>query len=407
MRNAVVTGIGLLCAIGDSQATMLNNIVNGTTGIKHNDKFMHVALEHHAIGAIDLELNDFSEDLREEKTHLMAKKVIDDALADAALDISDIKKNPDTTGLSVATSVLRVLKMQRFAKNKVDNEPHEHRLLAGDAMLNNIGCYTGASGPGYITSTACSSSAGALGLAKDMIANGTVERVLVVASDPLVDMSIAGFNILQNVSKSVCKPFDKNRDGISLGEAAVCFVVEEQVLAKSRGSKIYGEIKGYGMCNEAYTMTAPDPSGDGAFHVMKSALKMGKVNAEELCYINAHGTGTLLNDAMEVKAIMRLVKDKPENIAVSSTKSFTGHCLASAGAIEAAITIVSLRNGIIPPTVTLESKDDTYQSLNLPHKAVEFEPTRPMYALSNSFAFGGNAASVLLKIYPKDWHYGL
>lgn len=398
MGKAVVTGIGMLCALGNKKEEILNNILKGQTGIRNSHDFGHISLDKYPIGKIQKEFNDFGVDYIEERTHFMAKQVIDDALIDSGLNKDYIKSISNKVGMSTATSVLRVLKMQEYTKRKVNNQEILPFFLAGDAILRNLSAYLGVTGECYTTSTACSSSTAALGLAKDLIEQDEATMMIVVASDPLVDMSIAGFNSLQNISSSYCKPFDKTRDGITLGEAAVCFIIEDDKHASNRGASIYAQLLGYGLANDAYAITAPDPSGEGAYYAMKKALEMGKVEPEQLCYINAHGTGTLLNDAMEIKAIDMLYEKGTCTVPISSTKSYTGHCLASAGAIEMGITTLCLQQGFAPPTITLEEIDPAFEGFNL----IKDQPLRihekELYALSNSFAFGGNTASVLFKV---------
>lgn len=282
--------------------------------------------------------------------------------------------------------------MQEYMKRKLASKELIPALLTGDMFLQYICSEFGIEGEIYNTSTACASSTAAVGVAFDAICYGDMKQMIVASADPLTDMSMAGFHILQTLSEENCRPFDIDRDGINLGEASVAIVLEEYESAMLRGANIYAEILGYGISNDAYSATAPDPDGVGARFVMEQALKQAGITMDQVGYINAHGTGTKKNDSMETKALREL----GTNATITSTKSITGHCLATAGAIELVICIMIGINKMIPPNYKLENVEQENVELDL----LRYEPCelKSPYIISNSFGFGGNSASVVLKV---------
>lgn len=396
MKRVVITGISAKCCVGNNAEEIIENILEGKSAIGLNDMFKHLQLDYYPIGALKENVEIFDEGYIQEKTHFLAKGVIDSALVDARIDSEVIRAESEAIGLSFGASTLKVLKMQEFMRRKIAGETYVPLLLVGDSFLHSLAAHVGINGEAYNTSTACSSSTAAVGLAFDMIRHNGMDIVIACASDPLVDLSITGFHVLQTLSRDVCRPFDRNRSGINIGEAAVCFIVEEYEHAIKRNAAIYAEVLGYGLANDAYSMTAPDPEGRGAYDVMKEAVDMSGLTLDDVGYINAHGTGTLLNDEMEAKAISKLFGNNCNPVRVSSTKSYTGHCLATAGAIELAITIFCLKRGLVPFTHGLN--DENLGSETIHYIKNKPDKTGVVCALSNSFAFGGNAASILIKV---------
>ena len=206
-------------------------------------------------------------------------------------------------------------------------------------------------------------------------------------SDALCQLTYSGFNSMRVVDKNICRPFDKNRTGLSLGESAGILILEELEHAKNRGAKIYCEFLGYGLSGDAYHMTAPHPKGKGAIWAIREALRDAGIKLEEVDYINAHGTATPFNDETETLAIKEVFGERAYKIPVSSTKSMVGHCLGAAGGIEAVAVTLAIKSSIIPPTANYETKDPRCDLDYVPGKARKKEIR---VALSNSFAFGGN-----------------
>ena len=261
-----------------------------------------------------------------------------------------------------------------------------------DVLAHAFGC----TGARTTAVTACSSSANSLGFAADMIQEGRAEAVLAGGTDAHCKMTYAGFNALQALAPDVCRPFDRRRAGLSLGEGAAMFVLEEEGHARRRGAVILAEFRGYGMSADAHHMTAPDPEGRGAVLAMRRALREARVEPEAVEYVNAHGTGTPQNDPIETRAIKQVFGRHATRLAVSSTKSQVGHCLGAAGAIEILATVLALHHGFIPPTIHLEEPDPECDLDYVPGAARE---RRLRVAVSNSYGFGGNNTSVVLSAY--------
>lgn len=252
----------------------------------------------------------------------------------------------------------------------------------------------GSRGPRLTVSTACSSGANALGIGADWIRDGRVAAALCGGAESLCRMTYSGFNVLQALDRVPCRPFDRGRAGLSLGEGAALFVLEDWRAAERRGARILGELLGYGVSADAHHLTQPRPDGAGAILAMRRALDDAGVGAEAIDYVNAHGTGTPLNDAAETRAIKAVLGARAYAVPVSSTKSQVGHCLAAAGAIEALAALLAVRDGFLPPTVTLREPDP---ECDLDYVPGHSRPAAPRTVLSNSYGFGGNNTSVVLR----------
>jgi len=252
------------------------------------------------------------------------------------------------------------------------------------------------SGPLATITTACSSSATSVGYGADLIRSGKASAVLCGGSDVLSELTFGGFNSLKVMDPSPCKPFDKKRAGMSLGEGAAILVLEELDEALKRGAKVHAEFLGYGIGGEAYHITAPEPTGMMEARIMGKALEENGIKPSEVDYINAHGTGTPLNDKVETLSIKRVFGKRAYSISVSSIKSMLGHCLGSAGAIEAVASILSILHSFIPPTVNHQEGDEDCDLDYVPGKSREVNVE---VVLSNSFAFGGNCTSLVFGKY--------
>lgn len=250
----------------------------------------------------------------------------------------------------------------------------------------------GFSGPKATITTACSSSATSIGYGADLIRTGQCKAVLCGGSDAMSELTFGGFNSLKAMDPSPCKPFDRRRVGMSLGEGAAILILEGLEEAMKRGAKIYAEFLGYGIGGEAYHITAPEPHGMTEARIMKEAIEESGISFDKVDYINAHGTGTPLNDKVETLAIKKVFGERAYSIPVSSIKSMVGHCLGSAGAIEAIASILSIMYDFIPPTVNHQEGDEDCDLDYVPEKARNREVK---VVLSNSFAFGGNCTTLL------------
>lgn len=252
------------------------------------------------------------------------------------------------------------------------------------------------SGPVWIIANACASGANALGHAFDLIRGGQSERVLAGGYDALCQLVFAGFDALQALSPTVCRPFDRQRDGLALGEGAAVFALETLESAQRRKAEILGEIAGYGAATDAHHLTQPHPHGDAALVAMTSACASAGLAPAQIDYVNAHGTGTSLNDSAEAAAIERWAGDHTAALPVSSTKASIGHLLGAAGAVEAAACLMALQGQWIPPTATLRDPDPCARFRHVPAPAA----ATLEYVLSNSFGFGGANASLILRRWP-------
>jgi 3-oxoacyl-[acyl-carrier-protein] synthase II len=278
--------------------------------------------------------------------------------------------------------------------------PHHHagqsaRVIHYQAQQQalNLAEAFGFHGPVTIIANACASGANAIGHAFDLLRRGQAERVLTGGYDAISQLVFAGFDSLQALSPTQCRPFDAHRDGLALGEGAAVLTLETLESATRRNAEILGEIAGYGAATDAHHLTQPHPNGDAALASMSAACESARIAPEQISYINAHGTGTPLNDSAEAAAINRWAGAKARQIPVSSTKSSIGHLLGAAGSVEAAICLMALREQWLPPTSTLQT----------PEPICEFPiVTQPIdtkldYALTNSFGFGGANATLILR----------
>jgi len=263
---------------------------------------------------------------------------------------------------------------------------------SADQIASNLGLM----GPKTTFMTACSSGATAIGYARDLIREGHASLVISGGTEPLSRVTYAAFNALQAVDREYCKPFDKNRRGLSLGEGAGIMILEALSHAQQRGARIYGEVLGYGVSCDSYHMTAPDPQASGAARCMQTALQDSGISPERVDYINAHGTATPANDLMETRGIKAVFGKQAYRLPVSSTKSMTGHTLGAAGAIEGVVSVLAIDQGFIPPTIHLMERDP---ECDLDYVAEGAREAKVNIVLSNSFAFGGNNTAIVLGRY--------
>lgn len=387
-RRVVVTAMSVMNCNGNNKEEFFINLLQGKVGIDKCTIFNTKNLCTDYVG--EIKRDDFTYEIEsiEQDTRVICifKELVNQLFEDSDLSIEYIRNMEERACMSVATSVGSDDYIIEAVKNSHDD------LLAYNQSAE-FAKICGVNGTCYTNVSACSAGTTAAGTAYSLIKSGRADLVITGGLDPLTEFSCYGFHSLQNMSDEPCTPFDVNRKGINIGEGGALFIFEDYENAKKRKAKIYAEICGYGLGNDAYHPTSPDPSGNGALRVMKSALSEGNISPNDIDYINAHGTGTILNDSMELKAISNLNSNKP--IDVSSTKSMTGHCLAGAGAIELAASIFSICNDSIFPTANLKKEDSDYENINLiKGKAIKKEINT---VLSNSFAFGGNSSSILLR----------
>ncbi|EPY14034.1 beta-ketoacyl-[acyl-carrier-protein] synthase family protein [Paenibacillus alvei] len=395
--RAVVTGIGVISSNAHSREDFFHSIMNGESGLRTNERLVQLGAMSSVAGQIEMDYAEMSNPEDDEKANYLAYIAIEEALRDSGMTKEAISHMGVRAGLSLSTSLAGNEKLTRYVNMKqkeCDISPEW--IIDFTSYTMQIAKFTGIRGPAFTTVSACSAGTAGAGIAKDLICDGVADLVIVIGTDTLLDIPIAGFHSLNSMSINGCRPFDKNRDGMTIGEGAAAFVVQSLDRALSQGCHIYGEILGYGLGNDAYHITSPDPDGEGAYRTMQMALQDAGLEANCIDYINAHGTATELNDLMEANAITKLYgsQNKEQNVCISSTKSVTGHCLGAAGSVELAVALLSVDRDVVPPTAFLQEPSDEFVGLNL----VQGERVKKevKYAMSNSFAFSGNSASIIV-----------
>ena len=397
--RAVVTGLGVVTSIGQNAPVFWKNLLLGVCGIDFITLFE--ASGYRAKKAA--EVKGFTPVLyfsprrlqRMSRCDQLGMKAAREAITDSGLDLE--RENRERVGVFIGGGAGGILSAERYRREMLQKDWRKVKpslllpfstCTLGDAIAEEANIL----GPRATIATACSSSATAIGYGLDSIRSGEVDIALVGGSESLSQVTFGGFNSLRSVDEDVCRPFDLNRKGLSLGEGAAILILEEANHARKRGGKIYAELLGYGLSGDGQHMTAPDPEGRGAFRAMGEALKDAGVRVEEVDYVNAHGTATPANDLAETKAIKNLFGERAKKIPVSASKSMIGHCLGAAGAVEAAVAILTVKEDRIPPTIHYQTPDPECDLDYVPNHARQCIVRT---ALSNSFAFGGNNTALV------------
>ena len=409
-RRVVVTGIGLVSALGIGTSETWAALLAGQSGVTRITKFdisgyaTQIAAE---VKGFDPRAFIEKKDIK--KMDLFIQYAI--AAAQFAMDDSKLEITADNApniGVFIGSGIGGFITIEREHEELLDGGPRKvSPFFIPSAIINlaagQVSIRFGAKGPNSATCTACSASAHAIGDAYEIIKRCDADAMIAGGSEAAIcAMSVAGFGQLRALSTRnddpprACRPFDKNRDGFIIGEGAGVIVLEELEHAKRRGAPIYAEIVGYGMSSDAYHMTAPSEDGDGARRAMAMAIRKANIAPEDVDYINAHGTSTPYNDRIETHAIHNCFGDHAGKLAISSTKSMTGHLLGGAGGLEAGITALAVHQQVVPPTINLDDPDPDCDLDYVPHQKRKM-PIR--YALSNSFGFGGTNATLLFKKY--------
>ena len=409
-RRVVVTGIGLVSSLGIGTDVNWSALVAGTPGITRITRF---DVSSYA-AQIAAEVKGFDplqwiEKKEVKKMDLFIQYAI--AAAQFAMDDSKLAitaENAHEVGAYIGSGIGGFITIEREHIALLDGGPRKiSPFFIPSAIINlaagQVSIRFGAKGPNLATCTACSASAHSVGESYEIIKRGDATAMIAGGSEAAITpMSVGGFAAMRALSTRnddpahACRPFDKDRDGFIIGEGAGVVILEELEHARRRGAPIYAEVVGYGLSADAYHMTAPSEDGDGAKRVMDMAIRKAGIRADEVDYINAHGTSTPYNDKLETLAIKRSFGDHAYKLAVSSTKSMTGHLLGGAGGLEAGITALAVHHQTVPPTINLEHPDDGCDLDYVPNTHRQM-PIR--YALSNSFGFGGTNASLLFKRY--------
>ncbi len=407
-RRVVVTGLGVVTAVGNDVPKTWDALMSSGNGADYIKKFD--ASEYPVRFAC--EVKDFDPlnflDKKEARrmgafTHF-AIAAADEAVAHSGLKIDD--SNAEMVGTYISSGIGDFWAIEREHEKLLKSGPDRvSPFFIVSAIVNlaagNVSIRHGAKGPNSATATACSAGAHAIGDSFRLIERGDADVMICGgAESAITPMSVSGFASMRALStrnddpKRASRPFDAERDGFVIGEGAGILILEELEFAKARGANILAEIVGYGMSGDAFHVTMPDETGSGAIRVMERAIKDAGIQPEEVDYINAHGTSTPYNDKFETLAIKKVFGKHANKLAVSSTKSMTGHALGAAGGIEAVISVLSIKEGKMPPTINYEFPD--------PDCDLDYVPNEPRdadvgVALSNSFGFGGTNACLIFK----------
>jgi 3-oxoacyl-[acyl-carrier-protein] synthase II len=394
-----VTGLGVITAIGESLSQFKEGLFSGTCGIGPVTLFDTSGyISPFGAQVKNQELESFfepSEIKRVSRCDLLGLIAAQEALLGSRLDLQQC--NRDRIGVVLGGGAGGMLSWEKYRRTwwSGKRKPRPSLLISSSpcTLTDLIASRYGLNGFRSTISTACSSSATSLGYGFDLIRSGTHEMVITGGSEALSELTFAGFNALRLVDPEYCRPFDKNRRGLSLGEGAAILVLEDYARAEQRGATIYAEVLGYAINADAFHMTSPDPEAMGMSRVMAKALELAEVSVDHVKYLNAHGTATKINDQMETVAIKRVFGEEvARELAISSTKSMVGHCLGAAGAVEAVATILALCEQMAPPTVHLDESDPDCDLDYVPNQSRSLEMN---FALSNSFAFGGNNTALV------------
>ena len=407
-RRVVVTGIGLVSALGIGTSETWAALLAGQSGVTRITRFdvsgyaTQIAAEVKGFDPLA-----FIEKKEIKKMDLFIQYAIaaaQFAMDDSGLQITDV--NAPNIGVYIGSGIGGFITIEREHEALLNGGPRRvSPFFIPSAIINlasgQVSIRFGAKGPNSATCTACSASAHAIGDAYEIIKRCDADAMIAGGSEAAIcAMSIGGFGQLRALSTRndeptrASRPFDKNRDGFIIGEGAGVLILEELEHARRRGAKIYAEIVGYGMSSDAYHMTAPSEDGDGARRVMAMAVRKAGIAPSDVDYINAHGTSTPYNDRLETLAIRNCFGDHAEKLAISSSKSMTGHLLGGAGGLEAGITALAVHHQVAPPTINLDDPDPECDLDYVPHQSRQM----PIgYALSNSFGFGGTNAALLFK----------
>ena len=416
MSRVVITGLGLLSSIGNNVSETWDNLIAGKSGIRKISSFDVSDLPCKIAGYIShnekdeyyvdrskyLETREINRNDRFIQYGLIASKM---AVEDAGLMTLD-DKSKLRVGVSVGSGIggLETIyngSITLYEKGSRKISPFFIPSSLINLTSGQISIKFGFKGPNHSVVTACATGAHSIGDAAEMIKRGAAEIMIAGGSEAAVcKLGVAGFCAARSLSTKyndqpakASRPWDKDRDGFVIGEGAGIVVLEDYENAKKRGAKIYAELIGYGMSGDAHHITTPSEDGSGGFRAMSEALKMSSVNSDEINYINAHGTSTLIGDDIELSAIMRLTGGN-DKIKISSTKSSIGHLLGAAGSVEAIITILSIKHNIVPATLNLYNPSHKFKVDLVPHNSIDHKVE---IALSNSFGFGGTNTALLFK----------
>jgi 3-oxoacyl-[acyl-carrier-protein] synthase II len=409
-RRVVITGIGLVSSLGIGTRATWDGLLAGTSGVDRVTRFDVSAFAAQIAAEVrGFDPLDYVDKKDVKKMDVFIQYAI--AASQFAMEDSGLVITPGNApqiGVFIGSGIGGFATIEREHSALLDGGPRKISPFFIPATIINlasgqVSIRFGAKGPNLATCTACSASAHALGESFEIIKRGDADAMISGGSEAAITpMSVGGFASLRALStrnddpRRASRPFDKDRDGFIIGEGAGVLILEELEHARARGARIYAEMVGYGVSADAHHITAPSEDGDGAVRAMAMALRKAGVEPSAVDYINAHGTSTPYNDKLETMAIKRCFGDHAGRIAISSTKSMTGHLLGGAGGLEAGISALAVHEQIAPPTINLDHADPECDLDYVPHVKREMPMT---YALSNSFGFGGTNAALLFRRY--------
>lgn len=406
MRRVVVTGMGAITPVGNDIDTMWANMLAGVNGVEKITAFDTSDLKVHLAGTVkNFEPEKYIEKRELRKLDIYCQYAI--AAAQQAVDDSGIlgNINEERFGVYIGAGigglhsfVNNVTALNEGGPRKVS--PFFIPMMIGNIATGNVAIRFNAKGVSLSVMSACATGTHSIGEAFHAIKDGYADAIIAGGTEAVIaPLTIAGFQNMKALStnedpETASRPFDKNRDGFVMGEGAGMLVLEEYEHAKARGAKIYAEFAGYGNTCDAHHVTAPDPEGAGLARAIKIAMAEAGTTDDDQLYINAHGTSTHLNDLTETMAFKSALGEKAYDANISSTKSMTGHMLGATGAIEAIVSVLTLRDGMIPPTIHLNEQDEELDLNYTPNKAVKRDVT---VAASTNLGFGGHDACVVFK----------
>jgi 3-oxoacyl-[acyl-carrier-protein] synthase II len=404
-KRIVITGMGTLNAVSNNVPDFTQALKEGSCGIEKIDLFDTSGFCSQTGGQIkNFTIRDYIPRnfciKRMSRADKLSFAATLEALRDAGL-YSPPEELKEEIGVAIGGGAGGLLEAEEFYRDflKENGKKAKFSTLSSlfcSSSADRIASSFGFAGPKSTFMTACSGGATAIGYARDLIMNNHASIMLAGGVEPMCRLTYAAFNALKSIDPNTCRPFDRNRAGLSLGEAAAVMVLETLDSAIDRGAKIYGEVLGYGITCDSFHMTAPDEQASGAIRSMQAALKDSGLSVDDIDYINAHGTATPVNDVMETKAIKEVFGSRVYSIPVSSTKSMHAHTLGAAGALEGIVSVLALHNKFIPPTINCKESDPL---CDLDYVTSGSRKANLRAVLSNSFAFGGNNTALIFGRY--------
>jgi len=407
-RRVVITGIGLLCGVGNTTDEVWSGLLAGKSGVEKIREFDASLFASQIAGEVrnfdPLKFIEKKEIKKMGRFIHFAIAASDEAMRSSGLQITD--ETAPRIGVHIGSGIGGFDVIEREHRNLLEGGPRKiSPFFIPGAIANlaagHVSIRFNAKGPNECTSTACTSSAHSVGDAFKIIARDEADAMIAGGAEAAITpMGVGGFAAMRALSTRnddpdrASRPWDKDRDGFVIGEGAGILIMEELEFARARGAHILAEIVGYGMSADANHITQPAPEGEGGYRVMQNALRDAKIRPEQVGYINAHGTSTPLGDKLETIAVKRAFGEHAYKLAVSSTKSSTGHLLGGAGGLEAGITVLALRDQQLPPTINLDHPDE---GCDLDYVPMHARKASIEYALSNSFGFGGTNGSLIFK----------